>query len=104
MWHTDGKVSIVDVIVPYEGDDNAFEKARGEKKAKYRPIADWLMANGHTDVEVEAFIVSSLGSWDLENEAIIKRLKIGPKHARLFRKLSTVDAIKGSLAIWRTKG
>lgn len=36
LWHSDGKVTIADVTVPYEGDVNAFEKARGEKAIKER--------------------------------------------------------------------
>ena len=40
LWHPDGKVTIANVTIPYEGDATAFEKARGEKKAKYQPISD----------------------------------------------------------------
>ena len=87
-----------------ELDANAFDKARGEKKAKYQPIADWLKENGHPDVTIDAFIVDSLGSWDTGNEDIMKRLRIGTKYAGLFRKLCAVDAIKGSLTIWKNKG
>ena len=104
LWHPDGKVTIADVTIPYEGDINSFEKARNEKKEKYQPIADWLKDHGHPDVTIDAFIVGSLGSWDTENEDLLRRLRIGTKYAGLFRKLCAVDAIKGSLAIWRTKG
>lgn len=53
---------IVDMMVPYEVDEKNFEKAREEKRIKYQPIADWLMANGHTHVQTDALIVRSLGS------------------------------------------
>ena len=99
LWHSDGKVTIVDVTIPYEGDKNAFVTARCEKKTKYQPVVDWLVANGHPNVQVDAFIVGSLGSWDTDNEDVMKRLRIGTKYANLFRKLCVVDAIKGSLAI-----
>ena len=104
LWHNDGRVTIVDVTIPYEADEAAFEKARSEKKAKYQPIAEWLQNNGHTDVVIDAFVVGALGSWDTNNETVLKRLNIGPKYASLFRKLCSVDAIKGSLTIWRSKG
>ena len=100
LWHGDGKVSIIDVTIPYEGDRESFEKARREKKAKYQPIIEeWLRRNGKTDVLVDAFIVGSLGSWDTANDKVLKRLRIGLKYANLFRKLCTIDAIKGSLAV-----
>ena len=96
LWHNDGKVSIIDVTIPYEGDQESFEKARREKKAKYQPTEEWHRRNGKADVMVDAFIVGSLGSWDTDNEKVLKRLQIGPN---LFRKLCTVDTIKGSLAV-----
>ena len=104
VWHPDGRITIVDVTIPYEGEEGAFMKARQEKKTKYQPIADWLVTKGHPDVLIDAFVVGSLGSWDPENEDVMKRLRIGSKYAILFRKLCAVDAIKGSLAIWRSKG
>ena len=104
LWHADGKVSIVDVTVPYEGDETSFEKAREEKRRKYQPIMDWLESRGHSDVTIDAFIVGALGAWDNANESVLRRLHIGYKYANLFRKLCSVDAIKGSLTIWKTKG
>ena len=104
LWHGDGKVSIIDVTIPFEGDTEAFKKARREKQAKYQPTEDWLRSNGKTDIMVDAFIVRSLGSWDTDNERVLKRLGIGLKYSNLFRKLCTIDAIKGSLAVWKSKG
>jgi hypothetical protein len=104
LWHSDGRVTIVDVTVPFEGDSESFEKARQEKKVKHQPIADWLKERGKSDVMIDAFIVGSLGSWDGDNDRVLKRLRIGQKYANLFKKLCTVDTIKGSLAVWRSKG
>lgn len=50
LWHSDGKVSITDVTIPYEGNSASFKKARREKKAKHQPNEDWLRSNGKTDV------------------------------------------------------
>lgn len=68
LWHGDGKVSIIDVTILYEGNGESFEKAKREKKTKYQPIEEWLRRNGKTDVLVDAFIVGSLGSWDIAND------------------------------------
>jgi hypothetical protein len=104
LWHHDGRVTIVDVTIPYEGEERAFEKARDEKRRKYQPIADWLETRGHPDVLIDAFTIGSLGSWDTDNEAVMNRLRIRTKYAGLFRKLCVVEAIRGSLAIWKSKG
>ena len=64
LWHNNGKVTIIDVRVPYESDERAFKKARNEKKAKYQLITNWLKNNGHKDVVINAFIIGALGSWD----------------------------------------
>lgn len=37
-----GEALIVDVTVPFEGCDEAFEKARAEKLSKYHPLKIWL--------------------------------------------------------------
>lgn len=104
VWHTDKKVSIIDITIPYEGDTDSFSKARSEKRNKYQPLMDWLNMRGYQDVVVDAFIVGSLGAWDTANESVLKRLSIGQKFAVLFRKLCSIDAIKGSLSIWKAKG
>ena len=72
LWHKNGKVTIIDVTVPYKADERAFEKERNEKKDKYQLLADWLKNNGHADVVIIAFIVGALGSWDPSNESVLK--------------------------------
>lgn len=31
LWHRDGRVTIIDVTMPFEGDSESFKKARQEK-------------------------------------------------------------------------
>ena len=40
VWHSDKKVTIIDVAIPYEGDSDAFTKARNVKRSKYQPASD----------------------------------------------------------------
>ncbi len=61
------KAIIVDVTIPFESDEEAFDKARDEKLRKYSPLRDWLTSRGYS-VELHAFVVGSLGSWDPDNE------------------------------------
>ena len=96
-------MTIIDVAIPYEGDSDAFTKARNVKRSKYQPIASWLVSKGVTDVSVDAFIIGSLGSWDPNNAAVLQRLCIGKKYSVLLKKLCSIDAINGSLTIWRNK-
>ena len=103
VYHKSGEVTIADVTIPFETDESAFVKARNEKKENYCPLAQWLQNKGHSNVTVDAFIARSLGSWDVDNEALLKRLNVNSKYAILFRKLCVVDAIKDSLAIWRSR-
>ena len=39
-----GEALIVDVTAPFEGCDEAFEKARAEKLSKYHPLKTWLVS------------------------------------------------------------
>ena len=105
IWHKEEKaVSIVDVTIPFEGTEDAFEKVRDEKVSKYQPLIEWLKTKGYDNVFLQAFVLGSLGSWDNDNETVLKKLNIGPKYASVFRKLCAVDSIKGSLTIWKAKG
>ena len=99
-----GQVTIIDVTVPFEKDGEAFNKARIEKQQKYSPLVDWFKTQPYVKkVTLETFIIGALGSWDPQNIETLKALQIGPKYARLFKKLCVSEAIKGSLKIWKSK-
>ena len=68
--------TVVDVTVPFEGEEDSLTKARESKEDKY---SSWLLAEkGYQEVTVDVFVVGSLGSWDPANEAVLKRLQIHP--------------------------
>lgn len=69
-----------------EGDSESFEKARTEKKVKHQPILDYIRSNGK-----------------IANDKVLKRIHIGPKYAKHFQKLCTINAINSSLAVWKNK-
>lgn len=92
---------IVDVTLPFEGEDS-MEQARERKLAKYAQLKQWMVEEkGYTDVYLGAFVVGSLGSWDPENEEVLRKLQVRRNYAKLFRKLCVSSAISGSYDIWR---
>ena len=71
--------TIVDITVPFEGEEDSLTKARESKEDKYSFLTSWLLAEkSYQEVTVDAFVVGSLGSWDPANEAVLKRLQIHP--------------------------
>ncbi|KAL5510035.1 hypothetical protein EMCRGX_G005503 [Ephydatia muelleri] len=54
---------VVDVTVPFEGEDS-FREARKAKEEKYTHFKQVLMSKGYRKVEVDGFVVGALGSWD----------------------------------------
>ena len=91
---------VVDVTMPFEGSDS-FRAARAEKERKYHHLKALLHSKGFDRVDVDAFIVGPLGSWDKCNEPVLRKLAISRKYAKLFRQLCCTEAIKGSFAIWK---
>lgn len=79
MYHKSREVTITDVTIPFEADESAFMRTGNEK---YCPLAQWLQNKGHTNVTVDA---GSLGSWDVDNEALLKRLNVNSKYATLLK-------------------
>lgn len=94
---------VIDVTVPFEGPEGTLEEARETKIAKYSHLRGVLAAKGYQSVTVDAFVIGSLGSWDPQNDPLIRRLGIPYKYATLFRKLCSWQAITGSYGIWRAK-
>ena len=91
---------IVDVTMPFEGTE-AFAAARVAKEQKYHHLKALLGSRGFQRVEIDAFIVGALGSWDPANDPVLLKLSIGRKYAKLFRQLCCTEAIKGSYCIWK---
>ena len=97
-------VAIVDVTVPMETDQGAFEAARAEKDQKYSDLVRWAKEKHPLKhVTYSTFVVGSLGSWDPSNTDAMQALAIRAGYKRLFRKLCCSEAIKGSLKIWKSR-
>ena len=96
------RATVIDVSVPFEG-EGLLEESRRAKVAKYSYLEGILQGKGYTDVDIDAFIVGSLGSWDPLNEPLLRRLRISERYLRTFRRLCSWQAIHGSYAIWEKK-
>ena len=58
-----GKVTIIEVMIPFEGDINAFDKARNKKAHKYSPLVTPFQDLDHIkNVSYDTFIVGGVGS------------------------------------------
>lgn len=99
---TTGQATVVDVTVPFEG-SNAFGDVREAKIQKYNYLKKILAAKGYHKVIVNAFVIGSLGSWDPNNEPLLRQLGVHQCYRTLFRKLCSWQAISGSFNIWRAK-
>ena len=94
------KITVVDVTVPFEGEDGSLLLARRAKETKYAALKTWLQGR-YKEVNLEAFIVGSLGSWNPDNEKVLRLLRIGRNYSRLFRCLCCISTIMGSRRIWQ---
>ncbi len=79
------KAHLVDVACPYETQSN-LKASRERKLSKYAGLKSWLEEKGY-NTQLDAFLVGALGTWDAENEPVLRQLRIGRKYATLFRKL-----------------
>lgn len=86
--------------MPFEG-SGSFAMARTEKEKKYNHLKALLSSKGYNKVEVDAFVVGPLGSWDKLNEMVLRKLSVPRKYATLFRRLCCTEAIKGSFIMWK---
>ena len=93
------KAIVVDVTIPFEGEENSLQAARSTKETKYSALKSWLQSQ-YKEVELAAFVVGALGSWDPDNEPVLRMLRIGRNYAWLFRRLCCISAIEGSRKIW----
>lgn len=87
-------IMILDITCPFENGLQAFQDARKEKEDKYAELAAELSSDG-TRVRVDAIIVGSLGSWDPQNDKIIRRL-CSEKYAKTMRKIIVSETISYS--------
>jgi hypothetical protein len=84
-----------DVAVPFENGAAAFDEAREEKVRKYHSLAEDLRGAGYV-VEVAAFLVGALGSWDARNEWAMSLLGVNGYYATWMRRLMVSDCVRWS--------
>ncbi|KAL5510386.1 hypothetical protein EMCRGX_G005924 [Ephydatia muelleri] len=74
--HGEEEVYEVDVTVPFEGEDS-FRATRKAKEDKYNFLKRVRHEKGYRKVQVDGLVVGALGSWDPENEPVLRKLSIG---------------------------
>ena len=94
------KAILVNVTITFEGEENSLQAARSIKETKYSALKTWLQSQCNK-VDLAAFVVGALGSWDPDNELVLRILRIGKNYALLFRHLCCISAIEGSRKIWQ---
>ncbi|XP_045470622.1 uncharacterized protein T26G10.4-like [Harmonia axyridis] len=95
----ESRVAIIDVTIPFENEPQALIRARELKLEKYAGLAEDLRARGF-ETTVDALIVGALGTWDQENEAVLRRCGTSLKYATLMRRLMCSDVIRWSRDIY----
>jgi len=93
------KVFVIDVTIPFENGEDAFEETRKRKKEKYKYLKAVLKRGRTRSVTVDAFIIGSLGAWDPDNQKILKLFT-----SKIDRRLCVSNCIKWSREIPRTSG
>ena len=75
---------VLDITVPFENTQQAFQDAREEKSRKYLPVVDELRKKGLT-ADVDAIIVGCLGSWDPMNDDPLRLCGIRMRYTQLMK-------------------
>ena len=55
---------------------DTFSTAQTEKERKYNHLKALLSSKGYNKVKVDALVVGPLGSWDKDNEAVLRKLSV----------------------------
>ena len=92
------KAYLIDVTCPCDRPENLVA-ARRRKLDKYAAIRNKLQDSGY-QVNLDAFVVGTLGTCDPENDLLLWAVGIGLKYGTLFKKLCCHDAIFGSYEVW----
>jgi hypothetical protein len=92
------KATIIDITVPYENMMEALNQARLLKLQKYEDLARALSGR-FAEVKVDAIVLGSLGSWDPENDKVMRTM-CSKKYLKLFKTLCVSDFIKYSRDIY----
>ncbi|GFQ70132.1 uncharacterized protein TNCT_665881 [Trichonephila clavata] len=93
------ELCILDVTVPFENRRPAFHQARLRKIEKYHPLIQFFKKSGWNKVSIVPIVVGSLGAWDPENDAFLKKVAT-KSYLNILRKLCVSDCIRWSRDIF----
>ncbi|XP_064462368.1 uncharacterized protein LOC135372839 [Ornithodoros turicata] len=89
---------ILDVTCPFENQPEALAVARTTKISKYQPAVQHIRRR-YQRVRVDAVVVGALGTWDKNNDIIMRKL-CSRRYLSLFKKLVVSDVIAVSRDIY----
>lgn len=95
---TDNNVIIIDITVTFEDEPEAFRITRPQKLEKYAELKSELLKK-YDSVDLDAIVVGSLGSWDVDNDKPVRRL-CSKKYATVMRKLIVSEMLRASRNIY----
>lgn len=84
---------VIDVTLPFDTPQDLIESARSFKLMKYSTLVYELKRLGYDRVTVDAFVVKSLGSWDLSNAKVLSAVRLSRCTGKLIAKLAVSEAI-----------
>lgn len=87
----ENSILLVDITCKFENGLDAFSEARKIKETKYDELGNKLSVDGKS-AKVEAIIVGSLGTWDSENDRVVKRL-CAEKYEKIMRKIIIIETL-----------
>ncbi|XP_064462366.1 uncharacterized protein LOC135372837 [Ornithodoros turicata] len=85
---------VLDITIPFDNRYEALSAARAEKHSKCAVLKQYYRRR-FSQVSVEAIVLGALGSWDLENDKLMKKL-CNKSYMRLFKKLCVSDVMASS--------
>jgi hypothetical protein len=92
------KATIIVITIPFENRMEALTEASQHEVSKYDALARTLYKRLN-EVKVNAIVLGSLGTWDPENDKLMKTV-CSRKHLKLFKKLCVSDVIRYSRDIY----
>ena len=92
-------IKSIDLTIPFENRWEALQAARQGKICKYRPLVGQLESKGYA-VDLDAFIVGSIGGWHNNNDRVIDSLIISLRYAELMRNLMISNTIRWTRDIY----
>ncbi|XP_067118440.1 uncharacterized protein [Centruroides vittatus] len=91
--------TIIDVAIPFENGDDAFNQVRPLKTSKYAALTQFHRSQGY-DTFCDALVVGSLGGYDPSNIAVLQRLGIERNYSKTMAKLMVSNSIRWSRYIY----